>query len=185
MAPNQSIYVGRESEHADFRQLLKKRKSSLVTCKGRRRIGKSTFIRKCSEEMDHFISIDGLAPRKGLGKTEQLNSFSLKLSQQSRLPPVGIATWSQAFQLLASAIPSDGRTLVLLDEISWMATGDADFAGHLKSAWDQEFSQQDGLVLFLCGSVSSWIEENILNSTGFVGRCSWQFNLDALPLWRS
>jgi AAA+ ATPase superfamily predicted ATPase len=183
MAPNQNIYVGRESEHAEFRQLLKKRKASLVTCQGRRRIGKSTFIRKCSEEMDHFISIDGLAPRKGLGKTEQLNSFSLKLSQQSRLPPVGIATWSQAFQLLASAIPSDGRTLVLLDEISWMATGDADFAGQLKSAWDQEFSQQDGLVVFLCGSVSSWIEENILNSTGFVGRCSWQFNLDALPLW--
>lgn len=30
---------------------------------------------------------------------------------------------------------------------------------------------------------SSWIEDNILNSTGFAGRCSWQFNLDPLPLW--
>jgi hypothetical protein len=32
------------------------------------------------------------------------------------------------------------------------------------------------------GSVSSWIEENILNNTGFVGRCSWQFHLAPLAL---
>jgi uncharacterized protein len=183
MAPNSHIYIGREHEHAEFRQLLKKKTASLVTCQGRRRIGKSTFIRKCSEEMEHLICIDGLAPRKGIGKAEQLESFALKLSQQSKLPSLKIESWPQAFQLLASVIPQSGRTLILLDEISWMASGDADFAGHLKSAWDQEFSRHDGLVLFLCGSVSSWIEENILNSTGFVGRCSWQFKLDALPLW--
>lgn len=183
MAQNQCLYIGREQEHAEFRQLLKKKTASLVTCQGRRRIGKSTFIRKCSEETDHFICIDGLAPRKGIGKAEQLESFSRKLSEQSKLPALKIETWPQAFQLLSSAIPSDGRTLVLLDEISWMAIGDPDFAGYLKSAWDRFFSQDNGLVLFLCGSVSSWIEENILNSTGFVGRCSWQFKLEALPLW--
>jgi AAA+ ATPase superfamily predicted ATPase len=183
MAQKEKMYVGRKHEHAEFNQLLRKNRASLVTCQGRRRIGKSTFIRKCSEEMDHFICIDGLAPRKGIGKAEQLQSFSQKLAEQSRLPTLKIENWAQAFQLLASAIPPQGRTLILLDEISWMATGDADFAGYLKSAWDNEFSQENGLILFLCGSVSSWIEENILNSTGFVGRCSWQFNLEALPLW--
>ena len=39
-----------------------------------------------------------------------------------------------------------------------------------------------GTVVVLCGSVSSWIEENILNNTGFVGRCSWQFHLTPLAL---
>lgn len=39
-----------------------------------------------------------------------------------------------------------------------------------------------GTVVVLCGSVSSWIEENILNNTGFVGRCSWQFHLGPLAL---
>ncbi len=183
MARNTKVYVGRGHEHAEFHQLLRKKTASLVTCQGRRRIGKSTFIQKCSEEMDHFICIDGLAPRKGVGMPEQLQSFAQKLSEQSRLPFVKIENWSQAFQLLASAIPREGRTLVLLDEISWMAMGDADFPGHLKSAWDRLFSNENGLVLFLCGSVSSWIENNILNSTGFVGRCSWQFSLDELPLW--
>ena len=63
-----------------------------------------------------------------------------------------------------------------------MSIGDPNFAGHLKTAWDTHLSQHPKLVLVLCGSVSSWIEENILNSTGFVGRISWQFRLDPLPL---
>jgi hypothetical protein len=37
-------------------------------------------------------------------------------------------------------------------------------------------------VLVLCGSVTSWIQENILNQTGFVGRCSWEFRLPPLAL---
>jgi hypothetical protein len=63
-----------------------------------------------------------------------------------------------------------------------MAIGDPDFAGHLKAAWDNYFSKIRRLVVVLCGSVSSWIEENILNSTGFVGRCSQQFRLEPLAL---
>ncbi|PWU14028.1 MAG: hypothetical protein C5B50_18040 [Verrucomicrobia bacterium] len=37
-------------------------------------------------------------------------------------------------------------------------------------------------MLVLCGSVTSWIQDNILNQTGFVGRCSWQFRLPPLAL---
>ena len=39
-------------------------------------------------------------------------------------------------------------------------------------ALDANFKKHDNLVLILCGSVSAWIEKNILNSTGFVGRFS-------------
>jgi len=63
-----------------------------------------------------------------------------------------------------------------------MSIGDPDFAGHLKNAWDQHFSQHDQLTLVLCGSVSSWIQDNILNNTGFVGRIAWEFFLEPLPL---
>ena len=63
-----------------------------------------------------------------------------------------------------------------------MGIGEPDFAGYLKNAWDGLFSRRDRTVVVLCGSVSSWIEENILNNTGFVGRCSWQFHLRPLAL---
>ena len=51
-----------------------------------------------------------------------------------------------------------------------MAAYDEDFSGYLKTVWDTAFKRHDRLVMVICGSVSSWIARNILDSTGFVGR---------------
>ena len=67
-----------------------------------------------------------------------------------------LENWPQAFQLLASLLPAAGWTVLLLDEISWMAMGEPDFAGHLKMAWDNLFSRHDRLVLVLCGA-ACWL----------------------------
>lgn len=56
-----------------------------------------------------------------------------------------------------------------------------DFAGYLKEAWDRRFRKRPNLVFVLCGSVSAWIAENILDSTGFVGRDSLDLELKELP----
>jgi len=175
-------FIGRHAERADFRSLFKRKAATLVTCQGRRRIGKSRFIAECAADADHFLSFSGLAPRDGITRREQLDAFAGQLAQQTALPRLPLDGWPAAFQLLASQLPTSKSCVVLLDEISWMAIGDADFAGHLKNAWDQFFSKHARLILVLCGSVSSWIEANILNSTGFVGRCAWQFHLRPLPL---
>jgi len=63
-----------------------------------------------------------------------------------------------------------------------MGSEDPDFLGQLKTAWDLHLSDNPDLILILCGSVSSWIEENILQSTGFVGRISLNMVLDELPI---
>ncbi len=175
-------FVGRMEEREEFKELFKRRTASLVTCQGRRRIGKSRFITECAAGAGRFLSFSGLAPRPGLRREDQLSAFAEQLSRQSSVPRLALDGWPAAFQLLASQLPASGPVVVVLDEISWMAIGDPDFAGHLKNAWDQSFSKHARLILVLCGSVSSWIEDNILNSTGFVGRCTWQFHLKPLPL---
>ena len=177
-----SLYVGRERETAELMQLRRKKTSSLVVCQGRRRIGKSTFIRKCAQKLDHFLVFEGLPPRKDIKKQNQLDAFAERLTQQTSLPKVKLESWPQAFQLLSNALPSSGWTVLLLDEISWMAIGEPDFAGHIKSAWDNDWSRRPRLIVVLCGSVSSWIEHNVLNNTGFVGRCSRHFMLEPLTL---
>jgi hypothetical protein len=177
-----ALFVGREQEREEFQQLFRKKSASLVVCEGRRRIGKSTLVRECAKEVDHFLSFEGLPPRPNLGRKEQLTAFAQRLAAQTKAPALALESWPQAFQLLASLLPPTGGTVLLLDEISWMAQGESDFAGYLKTAWDNLFSRHDHLVLVLCGSVSSWIEENILRHTGFVGRCSWQFRLPPLSL---
>ncbi len=177
-----TLFIGRERESEEFRQILRKKTASLIVCQGRRRIGKSTFFRHCAMEADHFLVFEGLPPRDKIGRQEQLAAFAERLAQQTKAPKVTLESWPQAFQLLSSVLPSSGSVVLLLDEISWMAMGDPDFPGHVKAAWDNQFSQDSRLILVLCGSVSSWIQENILNNTGFAGRCSWNLHLPPLAL---
>jgi uncharacterized protein len=160
---------------------MRKRNSSLVTCRGRRRIGKSTLIREFGKDVACFLEFEGLPPRPGLSNADQLNAFSEQLARQTKLPRVTLDAWPQAFQLLASTL-TDEWTLILFDEISWLGGYDPDFAGHLKTAWDGLFKLHSKLIFVVCGSVSAWIEKNILQSTGFVGRTSWDIVLDELPL---
>jgi uncharacterized protein len=72
--------------------------------------------------------------------------------------------------------------LLFFDEISWMGSKDPTFLGKRKNAWDLQFKKNDRLVFVVCGSASSWIEENLLSSTGFVGRISYRLTLEELPL---
>jgi hypothetical protein len=177
-----ALFIGRERESEEFRQILSKKTASLIVCQGRRRIGKSTFFRHSAAEADHFLVFEGLPPRDKIGREEQLAAFAERLAEQTKAPKVTLESWPQAFQLLTSVLPSSGSVVLLLDEISWMAMGDPDFPGYVKAAWDNKFSQRSRLILVLCGSVSSWIQANILNSTGFAGRCSWQLHLPPLAL---
>ncbi|MBO7654227.1 MAG: ATPase, partial [Kiritimatiellae bacterium] len=91
-------------------------------------------------------------------------------------------SWPLAFAALDERIPAKGRVVILLDEISWMGGYDKDFPGYLKMAWDKRFKNHPNLILVLCGSVSAWIADNILNSTGFVGRNSLDVEVEELPL---
>lgn len=175
------MFFGRETELDDLAALLRKKTPSLVTCRGRRRIGKSTLIREFARRTQRLLAIEGLPPRPGLSNRDQLQAFSQQLARQTDLPEVPLTSWPQALQLLGSVL-RDEWTVVLLDEISWLGGFDPDFPGHLKTAWDTVFKNRPKLVLVLCGSVSAWIADNILSHTGFVGRDSWDVVLDELPL---
>lgn len=175
-------FIGRKEELHELEQLTLKKTSSLVTVQGRRRIGKSTLIEEFAKKMSEFYEFQGLAPRIGLTKQDQLNHFAdqikVKLGNSSQ---VNFENWTQAFAFLDKLIKK-GPTVILFDEISWMANSDADFVGKLKTAWDIAFKKHPNLILVLCGSVSSWIEHNILNDTDFMGRVSLSLHLKELPL---
>ena len=57
------MFVGRKEELLDLESLWKKRTSSIVACRGRRRIGKSTLFREFARRTaDAFFEFEGLAP---------------------------------------------------------------------------------------------------------------------------
>ena len=123
-----------------------------------------------------------MAPKEGIRDVDQRAAFGSQLALQSDLPEMVPDSWLKAFHLLSSTIQDDSWTVVLLDEISWMGRYAPAFPGMLKIAWDNYFKKHDKLILVLCGSVSRWITDNIVKSTGFLGRRSLNFILPELPI---
>lgn len=175
-----SIFVGRATELKALEALSARGIASLVVIRGRRRIGKSRLIEEFSRGKK-ILNFMGLPPTPQTTAQDQRDEFSVQLSRQTGLPAIKTEDWSHLLLLLADKLKT-GQVIVLLDEISWMAHGDMNFLGKLKSVWDQHLKKNTELIMILCGSVSSWIEKNILSSTGYFGRVSLKITLEELSL---
>ena len=177
------MFFGRQDQLDEMSLLWTKRVSSLVTCRGRRRIGKSTLVKRFAE-LSHarFIKIEGLKPRKEYGNIDELRTFASQLAAQTGCERTTPEDWLGAFIRLGKEIRSDEKTVVLLDEISWLGYYDPTFADTIKIAWDNYWKSNDRLVLVLCGSVSNWIRDNIIDNGEFVGRRSLDLVVNELPL---
>ena len=177
------MFVGREYQLELLSSVWDKTTPSLVVVSGRRRIGKSTLVERFAEKSRcRFLEIEGLPPDKSMTNERQLANFCERLAKATQTDIPTAQNWPEAFDSLEKAITGRGKTVVFLDEISWMGGYDDGFTGFLKNAWDLQFSKHKRLVLVLAGSVSAWIQKNILNAKGFVGRISINLNLTELPL---
>ena len=141
-------FFGRSELISDLLALWRKRVSSLVTCRGRRRIGKSTLIEQFAKRSGaRFIKIEGVRPHAKMTSADQLANFANQLAVQTGAESTPPQNWLAAFVRLDRELRDTGRTVVLLDEVSWMAYGDALFAGTLKIAWNNYFKKHPKLVL--------------------------------------
>ena len=176
-------FIGRREILDDLESLWRKRTSSLVACRGRRRIGKSTLFREFSRRTaDVCIEIEGLAPEKNMTDKDQLEGFAASLARETKTPLRAPANWLDAFYWLDQSIDDTKKTVVVLDEISWMGGYNPLFPSILRKAWERYFHRHDRLIFVICGSVSAWIKENLLDSTGFAGRFSRDYVLPELSL---
>lgn len=178
MKPGTAPFVGRMEELKELNLLFNKKTASLVVIQGRRRIGKSRLVREFGKNKPLYI-FSGIPLTSQTTAQSQRDEFARQLEKQLSLPALQATNWSDLFSAIAKHIGKN-KAVILFDEISWMGSKDADFLGKLKNAWDVELSQNPGITFILCGSVSSWIEKNILNSTGFVGRISSVITLKEL-----
>ena len=177
------MFVGREEQLEQLKALWRKPVASLVTCRGRRRIGKSTLIEEFARRNRvRFIKLEGIEPQPGVTNETQLNAFAQQLAEQTGCEDTRLENWFKAFARLAKVLNPREKTVLLIDEISWMGKYDVTFPGELKYAWDNRFSKNPKLIMVLCGSVSSWIDKKILKSKGFVGRPSLNLLIPELSM---
>lgn len=175
-----SRFVGRRRELDLLEGLTHKRTASLVVINGRRRIGKSRLIEEFGKKFKTY-TFSGIPPTPECTKESQIRTFAEQMSQNFKLPEFQFSNWWDIFSFLAEYVKT-GKILIVFDEISWIGSKDPSFLGLIKNLWDLKLKQNDKLIFIMCGSVSAWIEKNILRSTGFVGRVSLRMTLGELSL---
>lgn len=177
------MFYGRKDQIDRLMSLWRKSVPSLVVCRGRRRIGKSTLIKEFARKSGGlYLKLEGLAPDERMTNAKQLEAFRDQLSAQCGHPVPPLKSWAEAFRALDAELECEGTKVVLLDEVSWMGGYDTTFPAQLKIAWDNLFHERKDLVVCICGSVSTWIHRNILRSKGFVGRIALDVVVPELPL---
>jgi AAA+ ATPase superfamily predicted ATPase len=174
-------FIGRQAELERLVETTQKSSASFIVVRGRRRIGKSRLIEEFAKGFANYYVFAGLPPEKHTTAKHQLDEFARQMARQFHTASAQYQDWSDALWAIGERVQT-GKVLLFFDEISWMGSKDPTFLGKIKNAWDQQFKKNDRLVFVVCGSASSWIEENLLSSTGFVGRISYTLTLEELPL---
>jgi uncharacterized protein len=143
-------------------------------------LGKSRLIQELSKKLNTLL-FTGLPPTENTTAQTQREYFVQQMERLLSIRGLKAEDWGDIFWNLSQATQLK-QMIVVLDEINWMGSFDHTFLGKLKSAWDLQFKNNPKLLMILSGSMSSWIDEYILSSTGFMGRISLELTLDELPL---
>jgi uncharacterized protein len=171
------MFVGRESERALLRGIISAKEPKIAVIYGRRRIGKSSLIRKAVGR-EPALFIEGL---EGGTTQAQIASFLLQCSRQLRRKLPSCGSWQDALLALDQALGKKRMTLVL-DEFQWLANYRKELVSTLKMVWEGYLSRAPYRSLILCGSIASFMTTKVLRSSAFYGRTDAVIHLQGFQL---
>lgn len=177
--------IGRECEIEQLERLSHSGRAEFVAVYGRRRVGKTFLIR---EYFDHRFAFyhTGISPAelKSDGfdlKREQLRGFCTSLQQYGGEWDEYPKDWFAVFECLKNLLNrklKDEKQVVFIDELPWLGVGNSGFLSALEHFWNSWGSAHSKLLLIVCGSAASWMNENILNNHGgLYGRITDEIHL--------
>ncbi len=160
--------IGRTTEKQKLLKANNSEYSQFVTVYGRRRVGKTFFVR---ETFNYKFTFEhsGLAKTGMKGQLENWQSSMKYHGMEVSCPK----TWNEAFnQLKDLIIASTGKKKVIfIDEMPWMDTPRSGFISALEGFWNGWASARKDITLIVCGSATSWIINKLIkNKAGLRGR---------------
>lgn len=181
--------IGRKQEVKELNRLYNGNKAELVAIYGRRRVGKTYLVDETFEDRITFRHA-GLSPAeedsKGLLGL-QLEHFyhSLKIQGMENIEKP--TDWLEAFFLLEKFLQEkdDGkRQVVFLDELPWLDTPRSGFIRAFEAFWNTWGCHRKNLMVVVCGSANSWIQDKLLNNHGgLYNRVTYEIKLSPFHLY--
>lgn len=180
--------IGRVQEVRELNRLYSRNKAELVAIYGRRRVGKTYLVDETFAGRITFRHA-GLSPAgedsKGLLQLQLkhfYNSLQLHGMEKCEKP----TNWLDAFLLLEKLLQSkdDGtRQVVFLDELPWLDTPKSGFIRAFEAFWNTWGCHRKNLMVIVCGSASSWIQDKLLNNHGgLYNRVTYEIKLSPFNL---
>lgn len=166
-----SDIIGRKQQIEELMSLFRKKQSQLVAVYGRRRVGKTYLVRELFKEHFAFYHT-GISPLELEGTNlleAQLEAFHSSLIRYGAEPAPRPKKWMEAFDCLTALLEKQDknkRMVVFIDEMPWMDTPRSGFVTAFEHFWNGWGAGQDNLMLIVCGSATSWIQDNLVNSYG-------------------
>lgn len=163
--------VGRQAEIKKLERIYESNRSEFVAIYGRRRVGKTYLVKELFKKRMAFWHT-GLSPfdrDKTYLLRDQLQAFYYSLQDYGWQGGSSPKSWLEAFRMLEKLLEQkdDGsRQVVFIDELPWMDTARSRFIPAFEHFWNGWASKRDHIMLVVCGSATSWIENNLINSKG-------------------
>lgn len=168
------MFIGREKELADLNVLYDTDKFQMPVIYGRRRVGKSTLIRKFVEDKRAvlFTAIESTSERNL--ELFSRSIYKTLLPTMTKMPP--FQSFEAAFDFLAEYTKKE-RCVVVIDEYPYLAASDKSISSRLQSYIDGEWKDSK-MYLILCGSSMSFMENQVLGyQSPLYGRRTAQIKL--------
>lgn len=180
--------IGRREEVKDLKRLYNGKKAELVAIYGRRRVGKTYLVDETFSGKITFRHA-GLAPGEETSKellTLQLEHFYNSLVIQGMEKCDKPKSWLDAFLLLEKYLQfrdNGERQLVFLDELPWLDTPKSSFIRAFEAFWNSWACHRKNLMVIVCGSANSWIQDKLLNNHGgLYNRVTYEIKLSPFNL---
>ena len=154
------MFIDRDDELAHLERSYASGRAELYVLYGRRRVGKTELLRAFCQGKAHLFFVATLSSDR-----EQLAAFSQdiwRFGHDTAADNFTFPSWEVAFRALAD-LP--GRPVVLLDEFTYLISGNRAIPSILQKGWDESLRHKP-IMLVLCGSYVGLMEREVLGYRG-------------------
>lgn len=174
------MLIGRKEETRKLLKAHASEYSQFVTIYGRRRVGKTFFVR---EAFKYKFTFEHTGMNK-TGMAGQLESWAVSMRNCGYYVNTP-KNWIMAFEQLMNLIiaSKDRKKVVFIDEMPWMDTPKSGFLSALEHFWNGWASARKDITLIVCGSATSWIMNKLIrNKGGLRGRVTTRIRIKPFTL---
>lgn len=183
---NMEELIGREQESEQIRKYVKNNRNELIAIYGRRRVGKTFLIRKVfNDHFDFYTTgiIDGTFEDEITAFSDALRKYGYQGKR--------VHNWMEVFTALGTLLQEKSKErknplIVFIDELPCFDTRNAGFIKAFSYFWNSTGSWINNIKLFICGSATSWMIRNIINSRGGLhNRVTHEIHLTPFTLYQT